>query len=661
MEHGNNTESTVTKRKDSIKNIKLRKFINSRESIITSTIKQIKLLKSLKHPTLRSLLPSNCLYLPPSSEKKIAIFTGDSSGHEPYPISYVSPYFLNTAIVGGIFSTPPISDIINALYHSGKDSSGILMIINNYQGNNLCFGLAAMKAKSAGEELWDDGSKVPIESLKVADDCSFLDFHPSDKFGYLGESWREKARGLTGVVYISKVLGYWSQMWVEDPEALKRYKEMRGIGEEEEFDQLMELKRLGEDMMKEGGLLTMASSLSSCGRFSEHENQEIFSKEGEVEVGIGIHGGAGKSVLEYENVNQIVNIMVRNIKNAIEATNPNGLIKRRYAFMVNNLGSVTELEMSTIVESVKYYLKIYGFNIDYFSKGKFMTSLDTNGFSITVFEIKEDIKDILIEALKFETDTPFNFQENPKELGVEEDDESEMEIDNYKKLDPMALSEDKCPLIVGKRISRILRRVFKLLAKSERYLNKIDLRVGDGDLGESVADAIKEILPYVDFTRQDGVSLSQALNQFSELFGQYMRGTSGPLYSAFILGVAEILAENENFDQEILRKALNRGNLKVKELGKAEYSERTMLYVLHKIDENWDFSVFDEEKLKNFKIEVEGYCNEVKNILPSKGMSRFLGERCLGNEDPGCEMVKIWTIRLAELIHEEFFAESSDE
>lgn len=634
----------------------LKKFINSRQEIMSTLIRQTKLQKSYKHPSIRSLLPSTCLYLPPN-KRKIAILTGGSSGHEPAPLGYIAPYCLNTAVIGGIFSTPSVSDIINAIYHTGKDSNGILMIVNNYQGNSLSFGISIMKVKKVEESFWDgEEEKVPMEMIKVADDCSFIDLKQSNKFGYLGETWREKARGLTGLVYVYKVLGYWSEAWVQDEKALERYKKFREIPFEEDFNHMEELKSLAEDMMKEGGLITLATSLSSCTRFTQMETEEEELKHGEVDIGVGIHGGNGKERIEYENTKQVVSKMVRHIKNTIEATNPTGLIKKRHALMINNLGSVTDIEMATIVENVKDYVKMYGFNIDYISVGKFLTSLDTNGFSITVLQIKKPLEEILVEALTKETDTPFNIQPFPTEVGIEDDLESENEIEHYKHIEcAISLDPPVKEIICDEKISKIFKKLFKFLKKYEEYLDNLDRQTGDGDLGMTISQALTKIMPYIDYFASEEKTLTSALVELSNLLCQNMKGTSGPLYAAFVFGIAEALGKSGELNEGNLRLAFKHGIMKMKELGKAEFSERTLMYVLNKIEVNWDFEHFSEPKLSRFEKEVEGYCEDVKGILPTKGMSVFFGEKCIGKADPGCEFVRLWVVKLAHLIYKEYF------
>lgn len=635
--------------------INLKKFINDKKSIIPTMVREIKLKKSKKHPGIRSLLPSNCLYLPPKA-RKVSIMVGESGGHDPAPLSYVSPYCLNTAIVGGIFSIPPVSDLVNAIFHTGMDSNGILVLAKNYQGNDLSFGLATMKVKSACADFWLDRGHIPVEIIKIADDCAFIDFRPSDEFGYLGETWRKKARGLAGAVYVYKVLGYWSEAWVEDETAIRRYKEKRGYGEEHgEFDQLQELKTLAEDMMKEGGLITLGCCLSRSSNFNAREIHQHINF-GEVEIGVGIHFGAGQSKVEYKNAEQVVTLMVRKIKNTIEATNPTGIIKKRYAVMINNLGSATQLEMAVISELSKYYLKMYGFNIDFISVGKFMTALDTNGFSLTVLELKEGIRDLLVEALMKETDTPFDIQECKEgQFEDEEDSGSDDEEESFKRLDLTVRNGVECKVMFDKKVGRIVEGIITILKQNEYYLEQLDRQTGDGDLGECIAKAMKEILPYIEYLVDEEKTLAQGLYEFGDLLSQNIQGSSGSLYGAFIFGAAEALSKAEKVDEGMMRVALRAGNLKLKELGKAEFDERTMLYVLNKVETNWNFEEFNAERLLQFEEEVKEYCKEVRAILPTKGMSMFRGEACLGYEDPGCEMVRIWIVELAKLIYKEYF------
>lgn len=93
---------------------------------------------------------------------------------------------LSAAVAGSVFSSPPPGSILAAimtLWQSG--TSGVLLLVKNYTGDRLNFGLAAEKARAQG---------VPVDMVIVADDCAFT--HPS----------KAGRRGLCGTVFIHKVL-----------------------------------------------------------------------------------------------------------------------------------------------------------------------------------------------------------------------------------------------------------------------------------------------------------------------------------------------------------------------------------------------------------------------------------------------------------------------
>lgn len=92
---------------------------------------------------------------------------------------------LSAAVAGAVFSSPPPGSILAAimtLWQSG--ASGVLLLVKNYTGDRLNFGLAAEKARAQG---------VPVDMVVVADDCAFT--QPS----------KAGRRGLCGTVFIHKV------------------------------------------------------------------------------------------------------------------------------------------------------------------------------------------------------------------------------------------------------------------------------------------------------------------------------------------------------------------------------------------------------------------------------------------------------------------------
>src|SRR3954465_7086377 len=85
--------------------------------------------------------------LPQSSERKVAIISGGGSGHEPAHAGYVGTGMLTAAVAGDVF-TSPAPDAVLAAIRTVAGPAGCLLIVKNYTGDRLNFGLAAEMARA---------------------------------------------------------------------------------------------------------------------------------------------------------------------------------------------------------------------------------------------------------------------------------------------------------------------------------------------------------------------------------------------------------------------------------------------------------------------------------------------------------------------------------
>jgi dihydroxyacetone kinase len=113
----------------------------------------------------------------------VAIISGGGAGHEPAHAGYVGEGMLTAAVSGEVF-TSPSTDAVLAAIRACATPAGVLLIIKNYTGDRLNFGLAAELARAAG---------IGVERVIVADDAAFED--------------RSNRRGIAGTVFVHKVAG----------------------------------------------------------------------------------------------------------------------------------------------------------------------------------------------------------------------------------------------------------------------------------------------------------------------------------------------------------------------------------------------------------------------------------------------------------------------
>ena len=161
-----------------------KKLINQASSVVDDALKGV----TAVYPGLRLLEGHRVVVRSDiesvKNEGKVAILSGGGSGHEPAHAGFVGKGMLSAAIAGSVFTSPPPGDILAAL-RCICGPAGSLMIVKNYTGDRLNFGLAAESAKAEG---------LKVEMVVVGEDRAL----PSN-IAHAGR------RGLCGTLLVHKV------------------------------------------------------------------------------------------------------------------------------------------------------------------------------------------------------------------------------------------------------------------------------------------------------------------------------------------------------------------------------------------------------------------------------------------------------------------------
>ena len=115
---------------------------------------------------------------------QVTLLSGGGSGHEPAHAGYIGKGMLTAAVAGGVFASPPPGSILAAL-RAIRSPAGSLMIVKNYTGDRLNFGIALERARSEG---------MQVGMVVIGEDCAL----PS-------EGNTAGRRGLCGTVLMHKV------------------------------------------------------------------------------------------------------------------------------------------------------------------------------------------------------------------------------------------------------------------------------------------------------------------------------------------------------------------------------------------------------------------------------------------------------------------------
>ena len=163
----------------------MKKLINRPEEVVAEMVEGL----AAAFPGLRRLPGHHVLVRDDAEEARrgrVALVSGGGSGHEPAHAGYVGRGMLSAAVAGDVF-TSPAPDAVLAAIRAVAGPPGCLLIVKNYTGDRLNFGLAAEMARAEG---------IPVEVAVVADDAALAD--SADHAG---------RRGLAGTILVHKVAG----------------------------------------------------------------------------------------------------------------------------------------------------------------------------------------------------------------------------------------------------------------------------------------------------------------------------------------------------------------------------------------------------------------------------------------------------------------------
>ena len=173
----------------------------------------------------------------------------------------------------------------------------------------------------------------------------------------------------------------------------------------------------------------------------------------------------------------------------------------------------------------------------------------------------------------------------------------------------------------------ILQAADEIIANKD-YLTNLDRSIGDADHGVNMAKGFG-------FTKE---ALEADFDDYKTLFNKVattllskVGGASGPLYGSFFMKFAASLKDVDELTREKLNQAFTAGVDGVKQRGKAEVGDKTMVDVLEPVAEALNAGKSFDEVIKIAEESME----KTKDIKAKKGRASYVGERSIGHIDPG--------------------------
>ncbi|XP_064515909.1 triokinase/FMN cyclase isoform X1 [Pseudopipra pipra] len=449
---------------------------------------------------------------------RVALLSGGGSGHEPAHAGYVGKGMLTGVVAGAVFTSPSVGSVLAAVRVLAQaGAAGILLIVKNYTGDRLNFGLALERARSEGAD---------VRMVVVGDDCAFA---------APGKAGR---RGICGTVLIHKVAGALAEA---------------GAG----LDEIVEKVTAASKAMG-----TLGLSLSPCSIPGSKPSFQL--AEDEMELGLGIHGEAGVRRMKVLPADEAVETMLKHMTDPSNASHISLTPGCSVVLMVNNLGGLSCLELGIVAGAAVRRLESRGIRIARALVGCFMTALEMAGVSLTLLVVDEELLR-LIDAKTTAMAWPI-VPAGPATARREEIP-APMDVPGQP-LDETGTGPGAVP------VQRVLERVCSTLLDIQDKLNQLDRKAGDGDCGHTHARAAHAIREWMR-SRPPPAAPSQLLSCLADLLLEKMGGSSGVLYGLFLTAAARTLRGRS--DPAAWADAMDSGIDAMQRYGGAAPGDRTML------------------------------------------------------------------------------------
>lgn len=320
----------------------MRKFVNDPKQFIPEMLQGL----ALANPEALRYVPEyNLIYRKGTpTNSKVSIVQGSGSGHEPAHAMLVGPGMLDAACPGDVFSAPPVEYVTETTKIMRSDM-GVLYLVNNYTGDRLAFEMAEEMAEMEG---------IKTRTLLIDDDVAVSD-----------STYTVGRRGVAGNFFVIKAVGAASDKGAD-------------------LDQLVEIGKKVNSVTR-----TMGVALSSC--TPPAKGSPLFAiEDGEMEVGVGIHGEPGRRRAKLENASDVVEMLLEATVEDLPYNSGD-----RVALMINGLGGTPMSELYVLYGLAHKQLEKRGISVSRSYVGEYCTSLEMAGASLTLVRLDDEIEGLL--------------------------------------------------------------------------------------------------------------------------------------------------------------------------------------------------------------------------------------------------------------------------
>jgi dihydroxyacetone kinase len=528
---------------------------------------------------------------PAVAARRVAVLSGGGSGHEPAHAGFVGVGMLSAAVAGEVFTSPSVDSVLAGI-RAISGPAGAVLIVKNYMGDRLNFGLAAELARAAG---------IPVEIVVVADDVALRNTVD-----------RTRRRGIAGTILIHKVAGAAAESGLP----------------------VAEVARLARDAAENLG--SMGVSFGAC-TLPAAGKPGFTLGDNEIELGLGIHGEPGVERVAMRPVDELAQIMIDTIVEELRLARG-----EEVAVLVNGLGATPPIELHILARAALVKLRDRGITMARAWAGTFMSALDMPGASLSLMRV-DSARLALLDAASDAPGWPGGGALNPAPKVAA------AQGSGVGSAQTAARSEQAAPLTAAAtRLRDAAFAAADALTAAEGMLGDLDGKAGDGDLGSSMARGAAAIRALPDSAWH---APQVALAAIGDALRRAIAGSSGPFYATALLRASRRIGEGSGSATD-WADAFSQAVAAVADLGGAKPGDRTMLDALHPAAEAMKAQASKGASPTDiWRAGLDAAKNGAQataSMTPRLGRASYLGARAVGIPDGGAVAVTVWLAALAK-------------
>ncbi|TKT74691.1 dihydroxyacetone kinase subunit DhaK [Aquamicrobium sp. LC103] len=276
---------------------------------------------------------------------KVGIVTGGGSGHLPIFTGYVGKGLLDACAIGDVFASPSAEQMAEAI-RLADGGAGVLRLYGNYGGDVMNFDMAG--------EMVEMENDIRTTTVLLTDDVVSA-----------AKEEAEKRRGVAGMVYAFKIAGAAAEAGSD-------------------LDEVTRVAQKAADSCRSIGMALTPCTIPQAGK----PTFEI--DEGEMEMGMGIHGEPGIWRAAIKPADEIADEMMTRLLDDQPLARGD-----KVSILVNSLGATPAEELYILFRHAKKRLDAAGVEIVMPLVGRYATSMEMTGATITLIKLDDELEGLL--------------------------------------------------------------------------------------------------------------------------------------------------------------------------------------------------------------------------------------------------------------------------